>query len=97
MGQPSATEALLRFEDHEAGARTLLLQVVSAANTGDPGADNEHIEMLGTRRSDRFQVCWFVHWIRPTGGLALHGEFTGNRYRQTVLSDGRVLTNFLFD
>ena len=47
VGDPGASEARLRLEDDEAGARTLLCQVVGAADAGDAGADDQHVEVLG--------------------------------------------------
>ena len=39
----------LRLEHDEARARTLLRQVIGAADAGDAGADDQHVEVLGGR------------------------------------------------
>jgi hypothetical protein len=46
MGEPGASEALLGFQDGEAGAGTLRRQVVGAADARNAGADNEHVHMF---------------------------------------------------
>ena len=50
MGPPGAAEALLRLQHDEARARALRAQVVGAADPGDAGADDEHVE-IGQRSS----------------------------------------------
>jgi hypothetical protein len=47
VGQPGAAETLLRFQDDEAAIGHLVGQVIGAANSGNAGADDQHIEMLG--------------------------------------------------
>jgi hypothetical protein len=46
VGDPGAAEAVLGFEDHEARARALGLEVKGGADARDSGADDRHIEML---------------------------------------------------
>jgi len=46
---PGAAEVLLRLEHHERLARALPRQVVGAAHAGDPGADDQDVEVLGRR------------------------------------------------
>src|SRR4029078_7589203 len=45
VGPPGAAAVVLRFEDHEAPVRGLLLQVACGADPGDPGADDEDVEV----------------------------------------------------
>src|SRR5262249_18538445 len=48
MRPPGAAEAPERPQHHEALVRTLLRQVIGAADAGDAGADDEHIDMLAS-------------------------------------------------
>ena len=50
VGDPGAAEAVLQFQHHEAGSGTLLRQVVGAADTGNPGPDNEDIKVFRSCR-----------------------------------------------
>ena len=43
---PGAAEALLRFEHDEAGAGALVGEVIGAADAGDAGADDQHVEVF---------------------------------------------------
>ena len=53
MRAPGAAEALLRFEHDEARAGALVGQVIGAADAGDAGADDQHVEMLARPRGHR--------------------------------------------
>src|SRR4051794_24703795 len=53
VGPPRAAESLLRFEHDKARPRALLRQVIGAANPGNPGTDNQDIEMLAAGRAHR--------------------------------------------
>src|SRR5690242_6214979 len=44
--KPRTAKALLGFENDEAGTRKLFRQMIRAANAGNAGADDQHIEML---------------------------------------------------
>src|SRR4051812_45734220 len=57
VGDPGAAETLLGFEDDEARSRTLPGQVIGPANAGDPGAHDQHVEMLGLGRSGPGERC----------------------------------------
>lgn len=47
MRPPGATEAILRFQHHIAGSRALMLEMISAADTGNSSAYDQNIEPLG--------------------------------------------------
>src|SRR5690349_19397091 len=49
VGDPGAAEAGLRFKHPKAGVRALLGQVVGAADPGNSGPDDKHVEVLGPR------------------------------------------------
>src|SRR5262249_26421881 len=53
MGPPRAAEAFLRVKRDETLVRALLFKVIGRTDAGDPGPDDEHIEMLGQRRGRR--------------------------------------------
>ena len=46
VGPPGAAKRLLLFQRHEGGAGHLLGEVVGAADAGDAGTDDQHVEML---------------------------------------------------
>lgn len=46
MCAPGAAECFLRLQDDVARARKLLLDVIGAADAGDAGADDQHVEMF---------------------------------------------------
>jgi len=46
VGAPGAAKAGLRFEHDEAGIGALPGQVVGRTYAGDPGADDQHVEVL---------------------------------------------------
>ena len=46
MRHPGTAERILRFQHHEAHVRALLCHVICAANAGDAGAHDQHIEIL---------------------------------------------------
>src|SRR5271165_5384821 len=71
VGHPRAAEALLSVEYHEACARALLGEVIAAADPGDPGPDDDDIEMLSVPGGAlRERQCWL-------GGL---GVFDGSAH-----------------
>ncbi len=43
---PGAADAVAALEDGKALARTFVLQVISRADAGQPGADDQHVEMF---------------------------------------------------
>ena len=63
VGQPGAAKAPLRFENDEARAGELRLQVVGAANSGNAGPDDKDVEMLRSLRRRRCGAgfCQNVH------------------------------------
>src|SRR5688572_506653 len=61
VGEPGATEALLRLEDNVAEARTLLVEMAGGRHAGDAGADNQDIEVLGYARLPVPQRCHCCH------------------------------------
>ena len=50
MRPPRPAEPLLRFEHDEARSRALMRQVIGGANPGNPGPDDQHVEVLGPLR-----------------------------------------------
>jgi hypothetical protein len=46
VGPPRAAALVERVEEQEAAARLLVEQVVGGSDTGDPGADDEHVDVL---------------------------------------------------
>src|SRR5579883_2124815 len=72
--EPGAAKALLRFQDHKARIRQLPGQVIGAADAGDAGADDQHIEMFGCggsgNRAGGFDIhCCFWSLSVPWRGL----------------------------
>ena len=47
VGEPGATEARELLEHDERLLRVLVLQVICRADAGDPGPDDQHVEMFG--------------------------------------------------
>ena len=66
MRDPRAAECRLRFQDDEARARKLLCQVVGAADAGDAGADDQHVEMFrglfgrGVTANSDIHCCFYA-------------------------------------
>jgi hypothetical protein len=67
MHLPGAAEALERLQRDEASVRALLGEVVGPADTGDAGADDQHIEVLDLRRLRRFAYFGCRHGIHLSG------------------------------
>src|SRR5215472_1965098 len=67
MSLPRTAEAFLSFEDHEARAWTLLGQVISTSNPGDPRPDDNDIEMF------RFADCALTRRRCPLSGFRVSG------------------------
>src|SRR5215831_14888287 len=53
MRAPSAAKAFLLLEHDKARTAALVRQVIGAADTGNPGANDQHVEMLGRLRRHR--------------------------------------------
>ena len=68
--QPGPAEAFLRFEDDEARVGALLGEVVGAADAGDSGADDQHVEMLGLLRNGYRHQGGIGHWLDSFVGLS---------------------------
>ncbi len=47
MGVPCPAKALLGFQNQKTRIRILLGEVISGADAGDPGADDDDIDMFG--------------------------------------------------
>ncbi len=72
MGVPGAAETVLGFQNQKTRVRILLGEVISGADAGDPGADDDDIDMFGGV---------FDGWICGDLSLDVHGLpiFFGSR------------------
>src|SRR5689334_8481339 len=46
VGPPRPAECLLRFEHGKARSRTLMRQMIGGADPGNPGSDDQYVEVL---------------------------------------------------
>ena len=53
MRAPSAAKAFLLLEHDKARTTALVRQVIGAADTGNPGPNDQHVEMFGRLRRHR--------------------------------------------
>ncbi|MEY9462289.1 hypothetical protein ABH973_002702 [Bradyrhizobium ottawaense] len=66
MRAPGAAERRLRLQDDIARARKLLLDVIGAADAGDAGADDQHVEMFrslfgrGVTANSDIHCCFYA-------------------------------------
>ena len=82
MGEPSPAETLLRIEQHESLVRTVLLQMIGAIDAGNPGTNDQHIEVLYRLRSGSINLGRNVHilnarsnpWTTRRGSLSVWPE-----------------------
>src|SRR5882724_1940520 len=54
---PGAADAIAALEDRVALARAFRLQVIARADAGQPGADDQHIDMIGLRGRVHVPPC----------------------------------------
>ena len=81
MRPPGAAKRLLRLQHHKRRARILLGQVIRPAHAGNPGADDQHVEMLNPlRRRTIGERCGIVHLVRSStvdlGAARIQGTYT---------------------
>src|SRR5215212_1432521 len=60
MGPPCPAERLLRFEHDKARPRALMRQVIGGADPGNPGPDDQYVEMLASPGLRRGIGHWLV-------------------------------------